>query len=86
MNGIFTLDYGSIGKALVSAIVFAVLAALVAIVTTNGFSVWMTDWVAVGMHMVDIGFIAGVVTLGNDLLSTNNGSLLGMTPDTTPSR
>lgn len=83
-NGIFKLDLASIGESVLSAVIFAVVAAAVTVVSTHGFDVFATDWTLVGHNMVNLGLIAGVITLGNDILSTNSGSLLGVGPTSTP--
>lgn len=79
-NGIFTLDWGSIADAIVMAVVLALVAALYGVVTTAGFDVFGADWVAIGKNMVNVGFIAAVVSLAQNFLSTNQGSVLGLTP------
>ncbi len=82
-NGIFTTSWKVVGESVLTAIVAAVLTALVGSVATTGFNVFHADWAAIGQAMVNIGVIAGVTNLGKDLLSTNSGSLLGITPPTT---
>lgn len=79
-NGIFKLDWASVGDAVLTAAVTAVLIGLVSIVSTSGFSVFTTDWVMVGKNMVDWFTVAGIISLGHSLLSTNSGSLLGVGP------
>lgn len=79
-NGILKLDWASLAEAVVTAAIFAVLAALVTLVTTSGFNLFTTNWVLVGENFTNIGFIAGVVSLGKSLLTTNSGSVLGITP------
>lgn len=79
-NGIFTLDWKSAVDAVLTAAVAAIVVAFVAIVTTSGFDVFTAPWIMIGKSMVNIGFIAGVVSLGKDLLSTNRGSLLNIGP------
>lgn len=81
-NGIFKLDLGSVVKAVVTAVVFAVLTAAVTIVGQGNFDLFTADWIAIGHNMANIGFIAAVVSLGQELLSTNKGSVLGITPET----
>jgi hypothetical protein len=36
--------------------------------------------------MVNVGFVAGVTSLGQSFISTNKGSVLGITPNTTPQK
>lgn len=86
-NGIFKLDLGSLADAVLTAIVVAVITALVSVVSTPGFDVFAANWVAIAHNMVNLGFIAGILVLGKDFLSTNSGSLLGVGPNavTTPS-
>lgn len=79
-NGLFVTNWKVVGQSVISAVVFAVLAAAVTLVG-NGFDLWSADWVTVFHNMVNIGFTAGIVTLGNDLLSTKEGSLLGVGPN-----
>lgn len=78
------LDFGSIADALVTAVVFAVVAAFVTLVSKGNFDLFTADWGAIGVSMANIGFVAGVLSIGQSLLSTNTGSVLGVTPDTTP--
>lgn len=80
-NGIFKVDFGSIVDAAIMGAVFAILAALVTLVSTTGFSVWTADWKMIGESMVDVGFISCVVSLGQALLTTNKGSVLGISPE-----
>lgn len=80
-NGIFTLDWASLADALVMAAVAAVLTAFVSLVSTGHFDVFTADWVTVGKNMTNIAFIAAVISLGQNFLSTNGGSVLGVTPN-----
>lgn len=82
-NGIFKLDWASIGDAVLTAVVTAVIVALVQLVSTSGFDLFTANWVMIGHNMANIAFIAGVVSLGKDFLSTNSGSLLGVGPKNT---
>ena len=82
-NGIFKTDWIGVGEAVITAIVAAVLTGFVALAVTSGFDVFTANWSMIGHSMVNLGFIAGVVTLGKDLLTTNSGSLLGITPNST---
>lgn len=79
-NGIFTLDWASVADAVLTAVVTAVFIALYGIVTAPGFDVVAVDWTVLGHQMLNIAIVAGFISLGKDFLSTNNGSLLGMTP------
>lgn len=79
-SGIFTLDWGSIADAVVTAIVSAVIVGLVSLVGTVGFNLFTANWIMIGQNMANLGFIAGVVSLGQSFLSTNKGSVLGLTP------
>jgi len=83
-NGLFKLDWGSIADAVLMSVVVAVGTAAVSIVSAPNFDVLSLDWEQVGHNMLNLAIIASVLTLGKDLLSTNNGSLLGITPPTTP--
>lgn len=82
-NGIFKLDWASVADALITAVVAAILTAFVAIVTTQGFNVFSADWLAIGKDMVNLGFIAGIVSIGQAFLSTNDGKILGLGSSTT---
>jgi hypothetical protein len=82
-NGIFKLDWASIGEAVLTAVVFAILGGFVTIVAGGDFNIFTANWPLIGQNMANLGFVAGVVSLGKDILSTNNGSLLGITPPTT---
>lgn len=83
-NGIGKLDLGNLADTAVTAIVFAIVSALVTIVGHNGFSLFTTDWIVVGKNMLDIAFVSAVVTIGQDLMTMSNGSVLGITPASTP--
>jgi predicted subunit of tRNA(5-methylaminomethyl-2-thiouridylate) methyltransferase len=81
-NGIFTLDWGSVADAAVTAVVLAVLGGLVTLVATaHGFNVFTADWKMIGENMVNVGFAAAVVSLSQNVMSTNKGSVLGVTPE-----
>lgn len=82
-SGIFKINLASVADALLTAVVFAVLSAFLTLVTTAGFDLFTANWGFIGHNMANLGFIAGVVSLGQDFLSTNSGSVLGITPDTT---
>ena len=79
-SGIFTLDWGSIADAVVMAAVAAVITGLVSLVSTSGFDVFTADWIFIGRNMVNLAFVAGVLSLGQSFLSTKTGSVLGITP------
>lgn len=79
-NGIFTTSWKAIGESVLTAIVAAILVYIVGIVGSQGFSLFAVSWGQVGQAAINLGFIAGVTTLGKDLLSTNQGSLLGIGP------
>ena len=83
-NGIFKLDLASIADAVLTAIVTAVIVAAVSLVTTAGFDIFTANWVQIGHNMANIAFIAGIVSLGKDFLSTNSGSFLGVGPGVSP--
>lgn len=80
LNGIFTTDWAAVGEALITGVVLAVLGAVAAIVLAGNFDVFTANWVMIGHTMVNVGFIAAVASLAKDFLSTNTGSLLGITP------
>lgn len=80
MNGIGKLDLGSLADAALMAIVFAVLSALVGLVQGDHFDVFSADWFGIGKNMINVGFATGILSLGQSLLSTNSGSVLGVTP------
>jgi hypothetical protein len=82
-NGIFKLDWASVGEAVLTAVVFAILAAFVTLVGGGDFNIFTANWPLIGENMTNIGFAAGIVSLAKDILSTNNGSFLGITPPTT---
>lgn len=79
-NGIFKLDWGSISDSILTAAVVAVITGLVSLVATSGFDVFTANWSLIFHNMVNLAFIAGVLDLGKDFLSTNEGSLLGVGP------
>ena len=82
-NGIFKLDWGSIGDTVLMAVVFAVLAGAVSLVTAPNVNVLALNYAQVGSNMLNAGVIAAIVTLGKEILSTNSGSVLGVTPSNT---
>ncbi len=81
MNGIFKLDLKSVADAAITAAIGAVLVGLVSLVSTSGFSIFTADWGMIYHNMANGAFIAAVVSLGQSLLSTNQGSVLGLTPN-----
>lgn len=83
-NGIFLTDWAMVIDALLTAVIFSVLTAAVGVVTMSGFDVFTADWVTIGHSMTNVAVISGVVSLGKDFLSTNDGSLLGVGPSNTP--
>ena len=86
-NGIFKLDLGTAADAIVvtigTAIVSAVFIFLYGIVTTPGFDVLAINFATVGHQVLNISIVAAFVVVGKDFLSTNRGSVLNVTPDTT---
>ena len=80
MNGIFTIKWSQVGDAVLTGIAGAVLTALYGVVTTTGFNVVTAPWATIGTNMLNIGIIAAVTVLANNLLSTSSGSLLGIGP------
>lgn len=83
-NGIFKLDVASLGDAVLTAVVTAIIVAAVSLVSTTGFDVFTANWIMIGHNMANLAVIAGVMSLGKDFLSTSNGSLLGIGPTATP--
>lgn len=81
-NGILKTNLAALGDAVLTAIVAAVLVAAASLVSTTGFDVFTAPWVMIFHNMVNIATIAGVTTLAKNLLSNNNGSLLGVGPST----
>lgn len=79
-NGIFTLNWASFAEAFVTAAIFAIFTAFAAIVQQPGFSLFTLDWLTTIKNMIDIGFSAGFVIIVKELLSTNAGSVLNLTP------
>ena len=77
-NGIFKISWLSVGDAVLTAVIAAVIVAAVQLVTTAGFNIFTADWGMIGQNMANLAVVAGVVSLGKDFLSTNNGSLLGV--------
>lgn len=84
LNGILTLNGTSVLDAVLWAVIAAVLTGLVSLVGTAGFDVFSANWVMIGHNMVNLAFTAGVLSLGQDLLSTNSGSFLGITKPNAP--
>lgn len=83
-NGLFKIDWGTMADALLTAAVLAVGGALYGVVTTQGFDVFTADWGSIGRMMVNIAFVTTVITAFHDFISTNGGSVLGLTPNSTP--
>lgn len=75
-NGILTLDWVSVKRALVSTVIMAVVAGAV-------YVIGLGDVFAVNFHsltnIVAISLLTGLVSLANSLFTTNNGKFLGMT-------
>ena len=81
-NGIFKIDWGTIADAIVTAVGAAVFVYLYGIVTAPGFDVLAVNFAAVGHQALDISVVAAFVVVGKDFLSTSQGSVLGITPNT----
>lgn len=81
MNGIFKLGWYDIVKGVAVAIGTAIITALYNLVILNGFDFYTMNWILVGHSMTNIGIIAGVGYLFTNLLSTNRGSVLNVTPN-----
>lgn len=79
-NGLLKVNLSNIADAVMMAVVFAILSAAVNLVSTTGFDVFNANWIMIGKNMVNLGVVAGVVSLGQALLTTNSGSVLGVTP------
>lgn len=79
-NGILKTNLSALGDAVLTAVVAAIVVAAAALVSTTGFDVFTANWTIIIHSMVNIGVIAGVTTLAKNLLSNNNGSLLGVGP------
>jgi len=67
------IDWRDVSKGLALAIITVVLGALQQAVTEHGFSVTAYDWVGI----LDIAWKAGIAYIGKNLLSTENGKVLG---------
>lgn len=81
-NGIFKLDLASVADAVLTAVVLAGVGAFYGVVTTQGFDFFSADWGSIGRMMVNISFVTATISLAKDLISTTNGSVLGITPAT----
>ena len=79
-TSLFRLNWANVLDALLTAAATAVIVALVSLVTTPGFDVFAANWVLIAKNMANLGFIALVISLGKNLLSTSTGSLLGVGP------
>lgn len=77
-NGIFKLDWASIGDAILMAMVSAVVVGLVQLVSTTGFNLFTADWASIGSNMLNMAFMSGVVVLGQNFISTDKGSILAV--------
>jgi hypothetical protein len=85
-NGVFQLDWASIGDAILYAIVAGVVTMFVSLVSQGNFNVFTADWTQIGEQAVNIGFYAGVLALGKNFFSSNTGSLLGVGPAVFPTQ
>lgn len=83
-NGIFKLDLASVSDAVLTAVTAALVIAAVQLVSTAGFDAFTADWGAIAKNMLNLGLVVGVGSLGRDLLSTNQGSFLGVGPANLP--
>ena len=50
--------------------------------TTSGFSLFDAHWLTIGENMANVGFTAAIVSLAQNFISTTEGSVLGITPNT----
>lgn len=72
----FHLNWKDTAKALVSAVVVAMVGGLASMVGAD-FNVFTADWLEVGKTIVNLGFITFVGRLAEKLLTTQQGEFLG---------
>ena len=77
MNGLFRISINDVLKGAIVAVISAVIIAVAGIVMTSGFDAFSTDWITVGHNMVNTGIVAFVAYIVKQLLTTNDGTVLG---------
>lgn len=80
-NGIFTLGWIDLAKGVAMVVITAIVVALYSIVISNGFDFGTVNWALTLHNMLNIGLISGVSYLFKNLISTNKGSVAGLTPN-----
>lgn len=77
ISGLFKLNLRDISKGAVSAVVAAVLFAVVGAFGEPNFSVFTADWLAIGTMATNAAVAAFVGYLGKNLLTDENGKVFG---------
>lgn len=77
-NGIFKLGWSDLLDSIVTAVFVAVITAIGGVVLSAGFDVFSADWVGIGRNVVNIGFVAFIGQLVNNLVSDNSGKVFGV--------
>lgn len=77
MNGLFKVSLNDVMKGIIVAVISAIIIAIGGVVMTPNFNAFATDWLVVGQNMINIGIISMVSYLIKQLLTTNDGVVLG---------
>ena len=77
MSGLFKLNLNDLIKGLTTAVVAGVIFALAGIVGGANFNLFTADWTSILTTALNAAFAAGVGYLGKNLLSDQNGAVLG---------
>ena len=80
-NGIFQLKANDFIKGLATAIYAAIIVTLYNVAIVNGFDFFTVNYVELGKSVVNVGGVTLLAYLFKNLTSTNDGSVLGITPE-----
>lgn len=83
-NGLFKLTSNDIVKGAATAVIAAVLTILASITSSPDFSIFAANWGVIGSQVINVSITAFLAYLGKNFLSTNEGSVLGVTPNDKP--
>lgn len=80
-NGLFTFDMNSWIKGIALAIITSIIVLLARVVLVDHFDVFTVDWVSVGKDALNTSIVAFVAYIVKNFISTDRGSVLGITPN-----
>ncbi len=80
-NGLFKLKANDFVKGLATAVFAAIVTAVYKVVSDAGFDFFGVDYVSLGKLLVNVGGAAFIGYLMKNFFSTNDGSVLGITPE-----